>query len=267
VRVFLDTNVLVSAFLTRGLCRDLLRSALEDHEALVSKLVVDEFVKVLREKIGVSEDELEKVLMTLDGVEVVNDQGGVPETVRLEPNDAVIFAAALAAEADVFITGDQGILAESHRLSIDVVSPRRFMERTSQPDAYPIRTNHENDPRVSEASADTTRERAFEFALSIVKLCRSLEDQRHGVLARRLLRAGTSIGANIEEAGAAESRRDFAHKMAIASKEARETNYWLRLLDQSGIAQEINFEPYLEKCIELIRLLTAIVKTTNRSIR
>ena len=264
MRVFLDTNVLVSAILTRGLCRDLLRSALEDHQALVSKLVVDELVKVLRDKIGVSELELDKTLMILDGVEVVNDQGGVPQTAGLEPNDAVIFAAALAAEADVFITGDQGILAESHRLPIDVVSPRRFMERTSQPDAYPIPTDHEDDSKVSEFSTDAIGEQAFEFALSIVKLCRTLEERSRDVTVRRLLLAGTSIGANIEEASAAESRRDFTLKMAMASKEARETNYWLRLLNQSAVVPEIDLESYLEKSLELIRLLTATVKNNPR---
>ena len=256
MRVFLDTNVLVSAILTRGLCRDLLRSALEDHDALVSKLVVDELVKVLRDKIGVSESELEKALMTLDGLEVVNDQGGVPQTAGLEPNDAVMLAAAIAAGADVFITGDQGILAESPQLPIDVVSPRRFMERTSQPDAYPIPTDDDYDSRVSEVSTGAFGEQAFEFALSVVKLCTTLEEPSRDVIVRRLLRAGTSIGANIEEASAAESRRDFLHKMNIASKEARETNYWLRLLDESRIAPEIELKPYLEKSLELIHQIT-----------
>jgi four helix bundle protein len=87
------------------------------------------------------------------------------------------------------------------------------------------------------------------------------------VLANQLLRAGTSVGANIEEAGAAQSRRDFLHKMAIASKEARETNYWLRLLEESSVCPEIDLGPYLDRSLELIRLLTAIVKTTARTVR
>lgn len=76
------------------------------------------------------------------------------------------------------------------------------------------------------------RERTFAFALQIVKLCRHLE-LRNGVartLSRQLLRAGTSIGANVEEAQAAQSRPDFINKNGIALKEARETHYWLRLL-------------------------------------
>jgi four helix bundle protein len=132
---------------------------------------------------------------------------------------------------------------------------------------YPLPGDDEPSPGVSDSSSDTTRQRAFEFAIAIVKLCRQLEDERHYVLAKQLLRAGTSVGANIEEAGAAQSRRDFLHKMAIASKEARETNYWLRLLDESAICPEVDLGPYLDRSLELIRLLTAIVKTTARTVR
>ena len=132
-------------------------------------------------------------------------------------------------------------------------------------DSYPSPSDHDNGFKVSESTSDTTRERAFEFALSIVKLCRALEKDRHYVLAKQLLRAGTSIGANIEEAGAAQSRRDFLHKMSIASKEARETNYWLRLIQEAEISPTIDFSTYLEDSLTLIRLLTAIVKTTAQS--
>ena len=138
---------------------------------------------------------------------------------------------------------------------------------TDVDETYPL--VHENDGglKVSDSPADTTKERAFEFAVSIVKLCRQLEQKRHYVLARQLLRSGTSVGANIEEASAAQSRRDFLHKMAIASKEARETNYWLRLLNESSVAPDIDYGEYLDRSLELVRLLTAIVKTTARTTR
>jgi four helix bundle protein len=75
-----------------------------------------------------------------------------------------------------------------------------------------------------------------------------------------------AIGANIEEATAAQSRRDFAAKMAIASKEARECHYWLRLPKDSDLAPAARAEPLISECVELIRMLTAIVKTAqNRS--
>jgi len=75
------------------------------------------------------------------------------------------------------------------------------------------------------------------------------------------LRSGTSIGANIEEALAGSSRKDFFAKMCIASKEARETNYWLRLIRDTAIADDVRTEPLIELSQELIKILTSIVKT------
>jgi len=80
------------------------------------------------------------------------------------------------------------------------------------------------------------------------------------ILGNQLLRSGTSIGANVEEALAGQSRRDFAAKMAIARKEARECNYWLRLLRDAVIVETTQLAPMLEKSVRLIRILTATVK-------
>ncbi len=77
------------------------------------------------------------------------------------------------------------------------------------------------------------RERSFEFALEVIELYKALKTGHEFVLSRQLLRAGTSIGANIEEANAGESRKDFLSKMSIALKEAREARYWLLLLHRS----------------------------------
>jgi four helix bundle protein len=79
--------------------------------------------------------------------------------------------------------------------------------------------------------------------------------------AGQVLRSGTSIGSNVEEALAGVSRADFVAKMAIASKEARETNYWLRLLRDSKTVPEPKLASLLEESLELVRILTAIVKT------
>ena len=82
------------------------------------------------------------------------------------------------------------------------------------------------------------KERTFEFALRIIRLCQHL-DKKPGVprtLSYQMLKAGTSVGANVEEAQAGQSRADFVSKLAIALKEARETGYWLRLLRESDIA-------------------------------
>ncbi len=107
------------------------------------------------------------------------------------------------------------------------------------------------------------RDESYDFALQVVNFCRTLRDWRVGPLQRQLLKAGTSIGANVEEALAAQSRADFIAKMSIASKEARETNYWLRLFRDSGEVGEEHVLPLLKKSEDLVNILTSIVKTSR----
>ncbi len=110
-------------------------------------------------------------------------------------------------------------------------------------------------------------ERTFDFARRIVGLCMKLEETRGVgvILARQLLRSGTSIGANVEEGQASQSRADFAAKYSIACKEARETRYWPRLLAASGILPESKMEPILDEANQLVSILTAIIKKTRAS--
>ncbi len=110
-------------------------------------------------------------------------------------------------------------------------------------------------------SRNIVRDKSFAFALQVISLYRQLQAEREFVLSKQLLRSGTSIGANVEEAVAAQSRNDFLSKMAIASKEARETRYWLMLLRESGLAS-MKFDAPISAIEELIRILTSIVKTT-----
>jgi four helix bundle protein len=108
--------------------------------------------------------------------------------------------------------------------------------------------------------------RAFDFALRIVKLCQHL-DKQSGVprtLAYQLLKAGTSVGANIEEAQAGQSRPDFISKNSIALKEARECHYWLRLLIAAKIMPEKRLAELREEAEELMRILGSIVVRTKR---
>lgn len=109
------------------------------------------------------------------------------------------------------------------------------------------------------------RERSYRFALEIISFCRKLKKDREYELARQLLRSGTSIGANVDEASAGSSRADFAHKMTIASKEARESRYWLRLITDSGLARGEKPEQLLIEVNALVNILTAIVKSTDRN--
>lgn len=107
------------------------------------------------------------------------------------------------------------------------------------------------------------KDKSYQFALMIISLYRQLQDHKEYVLSKQILRSGTSIGANVEEASVAQSRKDFAGKMSISSKEARETHYWLRLLKDSKLCPGLRVDQLIKECEELIRLLTAIVKTTQ----
>jgi four helix bundle protein len=105
-------------------------------------------------------------------------------------------------------------------------------------------------------------ERAFEFAVRVVKLCQQL-DGNPGVsrtLANQLLRSGTSIGANLEESKGGQSRADYLTKVSIALKEARETHYWLRLLVAADIVAENHLTSLLDESNQLVAILTTIVK-------
>jgi four helix bundle protein len=105
--------------------------------------------------------------------------------------------------------------------------------------------------------------KAYYFALKVILLHRSMQEQKEYVISNQLLRSSTSIGANIEEAQAGFSRKDFAAKMAIASKEARETRYWIRLLSDSRIVKDFDFTELLTEIDEIVKMLTKIVKTTQ----
>ncbi|MBK9270450.1 MAG: four helix bundle protein [Saprospiraceae bacterium] len=106
------------------------------------------------------------------------------------------------------------------------------------------------------------RKKSFEFALLIIEIYKKMIKQNEFVLSKQLLRSGTSIGANIEEGLAGQTRKDFIAKFSIASKEARETKYWLLLLSQSKFV-ELNLDRPLKDIEEIIKLLTAIVKTSQ----
>jgi four helix bundle protein len=111
--------------------------------------------------------------------------------------------------------------------------------------------------------------RTFGFSLRIIRLCQKL-DEKPGVartLSRQVLRSGTSIGANVEEAQAAQSRPDFACRLNIALKEARETQYWLRLLNESEIVKPELLASLLSEAAELTKIIGAILASTRRNTR
>jgi len=104
--------------------------------------------------------------------------------------------------------------------------------------------------------------KTFGFSLLIIEVYKFLIENKEYVLSKQVLRSGTSIGANIEEAVGAISKKEFTAKMGISLKEARETKYWLRLLDRSQIVKN-NYSKPLKEIEDIVNILTSIVKTSQ----
>jgi four helix bundle protein len=119
-----------------------------------------------------------------------------------------------------------------------------------------------NSSKVKSESVISSK--SYAFALEVIKIYKYLiNEKKEFVLSKQLLRSGTSIGANINEAVSGQSKRDFVHKLSIALKEARETLYWLKLLADSGYIELKNFGTLSESCEEIIRILSSIILTTK----
>ena len=108
-------------------------------------------------------------------------------------------------------------------------------------------------------------DKSYQFAKRIVKLYLYLKkEKKEFELARQILKSGTSIGANVEEAVGGFSRKDFSSKIGIAYKEARETKYWLRLLHDTNIIESKIFNSLNEDCEELLKIIGSILKTLRK---
>ena len=116
---------------------------------------------------------------------------------------------------------------------------------------------------MNEGKDNIVVQKSYAFALQIIQLYKILIEKKEYVLSKQVLRSGTSIGANIHEAVASVSKRDFIHKLGIALKEARETSYWLNLLKDSGYISNEEFNKLNNSCDEIIRILNSIILTTK----
>jgi len=111
------------------------------------------------------------------------------------------------------------------------------------------------------------KNKSFAFAVRIVRLYQFLCGQKKEfVLSKQLLRSGTSVGAMIREAEHAETKNDFKHKMGIAQKEINESIYWLELLKATDYLSQNQFETINDDAVEIIKLITSIIKTTKANI-
>ena len=112
--------------------------------------------------------------------------------------------------------------------------------------------------------SNVIKEKSYSFAIRIVKLYKFLsEDKKEFTLSKQILKSGTSIGAQVREGEHGESKLDFIHKLSISLKEANETEYWLNILKDVGYIDDRMFKSLNKDCVELIKLLTSIIKTSK----
>ena len=117
-------------------------------------------------------------------------------------------------------------------------------------------------------SKNIIKEKSFKFAIRIVNLYQIIiSEKKEFILSKQLLSSGTSVGANIREAEHSESKADFIHKMAIAQKEINESIYWIDLLKETGYLNKDEYEGLNKDAIEIIKMITSIIKTTKANLR
>jgi four helix bundle protein len=120
---------------------------------------------------------------------------------------------------------------------------------------------------INAMKENIVKTKSFAFAVRVVKLYQFLiEQKKEFVLSKQLLRCGTSVGAMVREAEHAETKNDFKHKMGIAQKEINESIYWLELLKETGYLTNEQFESINSDAVEIIKLITVIIKSTKANI-
>ena len=127
MKVFLDTNVLVSGFATRGLCADVIRLVLAEHELITADVVLNELKRVLKHKIQLPGEQIQEILTFLESLTVQPKSISPPSIPVRDEDDQWVLASALAAKADVFVTGDKDLLDVAKEVSgITITDPRGF---------------------------------------------------------------------------------------------------------------------------------------------
>ena len=129
MRVFLDTNVIVSATATRGLCADVFREVLLSHELIVSEPLLTEVSRVLSTKFGANAEMIESVIQILNQDTIFSQPLDSPDVTIRDHDDLLILASALAGRAEVLITGDKELLALGSIQDLEIISPRQFWEK------------------------------------------------------------------------------------------------------------------------------------------
>ncbi len=133
MKVFLDTNVLASAAATRGLCADVLREVFASHDFLISEQILNELQRVLRSKFSVDEDLIDDFIWLLHQGTVLAQPAELPKVDLQDKDDLPILGAAIAAGAEVLVTGDKELLELRHVGDLEILSPRQFWEKLKAP--------------------------------------------------------------------------------------------------------------------------------------
>ena len=129
MKVFLDANVLVAAFATRGLCEDVLNTVLTEHELVVGVQVIDELERILVDKLKLRPAKARTISAFIKSESQVIDPSEPASWPERDPDDRWVVAAALGSEAEILVTGDRDLLDAADRSPIPIVSPREFWER------------------------------------------------------------------------------------------------------------------------------------------
>ena len=129
MRVFLDTNVIISATATRGLCADVFREVLLSHELIISEPLLTEVSRVLSAKFGADAEMIESVIRILKQDTIFSQPLDLPDVTIRDRDDLLILASALAGRAEVLITGDKELLSLGSIYNLEIISPRQFWEK------------------------------------------------------------------------------------------------------------------------------------------
>ncbi|MEX2285226.1 MAG: putative toxin-antitoxin system toxin component, PIN family [Gemmatimonadota bacterium] len=128
MRVCLDTNVLIAAFATRGLCSDVLRTVLTEHELVLGDVIITELRRNLKSKLRLPENQVAAIEAVFSAIDLVPKPAEVMDTPIRDRADRWILATAVAGDADVLVTGDDDLLSAAASAPIPIVSPRAFWE-------------------------------------------------------------------------------------------------------------------------------------------
>ena len=128
MKIFLDTNVLVSAFITRGLCADIFRIILAEHDLALSDYILSELERVLDQKINLPHNQIQDIIKYLRSFEIIKNHTPPIEIKLRDKDDIPVIAAAINSNSDFLVTGDKDLLEVNNKYNIQIVNPKEFLQ-------------------------------------------------------------------------------------------------------------------------------------------